>query len=676
MSRRSRDISGTTSSPARPGVGPLPVLAAASLTLLLLTGCQVTVRDQPRPLVKTQEIRGELETVVEHRVDRQETGDTERESGSTVFEEWMRLRTDGDIYDPDLVNFRVEGGAGLSQQYVDTENVADWTTDTLDEYQASAEILRNKPYSATLNASKSEDLMARRFLGPLRAERQSEAASVFLRPGAWPMTLQYSSSESMQEGFTPLEQDFFSREDERLRYSVDHEFSESSQMHFDYDWTDALQESVGSVVDTQTDIFTFSHDYRFDPNGLSRLDSLVNYIDQTGTFEFESLRWQERLRLQHTPSLLSEYDFDYAQLERETLTSEQLRGQAGIEHRLFESLVTNLDGFASQTDLEQQGDLSQYGGILSLNYRKMNPLGTLFGSYTANFTRSDQQGGAGMGTVIGEQHTATDVIPVELDRTGIDVSSIRVRTPGGLLYQEGDDYTITQRRGRTFLNIVTFGAVFPNFTEGEAFLVDYDFFIEPERKEDTFRQNFTIRQRFDNGLSLFYAHRTQDESISSTTVDIVPDEYTVNTVAADYTAGGLFLLAEYSEEDSTVIPLTSTKLEGRYRWTLGTATSTGVGLSSQWLDFGAPDARDVTLLEASADIFSRLTDEWSVEASANYRDEQDTRFGLTRGFQFDTELEYRYRQFGATIGAELNLLERRDDRIDNVFLYLQLQRRF
>ncbi len=677
MLHLSRDRTKRDSAKTGSRTGFLAALLGYGLGLMLLGGCDVTVRGEKRPLVRHEGIRGAVETVVEHRTDKQESGVTKRESESIVFEEWLKLRTNGDVYHPDFVNYSAAVGAGLSQQYLDTEGISEWSTDTLSEYLVSAEILRAKPYSGTLNASKSEDLIARQFLGPLRADRESESASAFLRSESWPMMFQYSTSETSQEGFTPLEADFFTREDERFRYSVDHDFSESSHAHFDYDTSDARQESVGAVVDTLMDTYTLSHDHLFGPNDVHRLDSLINYVDQTGTFEFESFRWQERLRLQHTPSLLSRYDVQYTDLERETLNSEQIRGQAGIEHRLFESLVTNLDGFVSQTDLDEQGELSQYGGIFGLNYRKTNPLGTLFSSYTANFTRSDQSGGAGMGTVIGEAHTATDIIPVELDRTGIDISTIRVRTAGGVLYQQGDDYTITQMDGRTFLNIITVGgAIPPNFTGGEQFFVDYEFFIEPQRREDTFRQSFTIRQRFDNGFSVFYTYRTQDESIDSTVAEVVPDEYTIHTVAADYTRGGLFLLAEHSDEDSTLIPLTSTRLEGRYRWTLEPATSFGVGLTNQWLDFDEPDAREVTLLEGTAEIFSRLTDNWSLEASLDYRDEEDSRFGLTKGFQFDTEVQYEYRQFRARIGAELNFLERRADRIDSIFLYLQVQRRF
>ncbi len=643
----------------------------------MFSGCDVTVRGRPRPLVRQQKIRGEVEAVVEHRTDEQESGASRRESRSNVFEERVRVRTHGDIYHPDFLDYDIMVGGGLAQQHIDSDDVSGWSTDELSEYAASAQILRSKPYSATLNANKSQDLIPRQFLGPLRADRQSEAASVFVREGAWPMLFQYSTSETSQDGFNSFAPDFFAREDERFRYSVDRDFGKLSHLHFDFDRTEARQESVGAVVDTDTDTYTLSHDYTFGNNEQHRLDSLFNYVDQGGSFEYENLRLQERLKLQHTPDLLSKYDVQYAQFDREMLSSEQIRGQAGLEHRLFDSLVTNVDAFISETDLGNEGDLSQYGGILGLNYKKTNPWGILFGSYSANFIRSEQTGGAGKGAVVGEAHTATDLIPIELDRSNIDISTIQVRDAGGNFFQEGDDYTIFQSSGRVFLNaIVVGGTIPPNFTEGQAFFVDYEFFIEPERDEDTFRQSFTLRERFQNGLSLYYGFRMQEEDITSTLTEVVPDEYTVHTVGADYTHKGLFLAAEYSEEDSTLIPLTSTKLEGRYRWMIGPATSAGVGLMNQWLEFGAPDARDVTLLEASAEVFSRLTDNYSLSASVDYRDEEDTRFGKTRGFQLDTELEYRYRQFSATMGAELSFLERRDDEIDSVFLYIRAVRRF
>ncbi len=652
-------------------------MLCGALSLIILAGCGVTVQDQKRPLIRHDRIHGEIEGVVEHRTDKQDSGPEKRESKSTVFEERLRLATTGDVYHPDFLNYDVMVGAGLAQQNIESDDLSGWSTGTLNEYQVSAQILRTKPYSGTVNASKTQDLIPRQFLSPLWADNQSESATVVLKPESWPMMFQYSDSKINQEGFQHFAPDFFSRDEQRFRYSVDHDFSKFSHMHFDFDHTDATQETVGAVVDTDTNAYNFAHDFLFGQDEQHRLDSLFSYIDQGGSFDYQDLRLQERLKLQHTPSFFSRYDLQYDNLERDALSNQQIRGQAGIEHHLFESLVTNADAFASQTQFGSDEDLFQYGGIFGLNYRKANPWGTLFSSYDASFTRSDQTGGAGRGVVVGEAHTATDVVPVELNRTNIDISTIRVRTVGGLLYQPGDDYIISQQNGRVFLTtFVVGGAIPPNFTRGQDFLVDYEFFVDPERQEDTFRQNFTIRERFNNGISVYYGLRQQQQDITSNVAEVIADEYLAHTVGIDYTNNGLFLVAEYYIEDSTLIPTISKKLEGRYRWMLGPATTASIGVGNQWLDFSEPDDRQVQLFETTAEIFSRLTDNYSISSAVNYRNEQDTRFGTTRGFQIDNKLEYQYRQVTATIGAELNFLERRDDRIDGVFLYIRALRRF
>ena len=59
-----------------------------------------------------------------------------------------------------------------------------------------------------------------------------------------------------------------------------------------------------------------------------------------------------------------------------------------------------------------------------------------------------------------------------------------------------------------------------------------------------------------------------------------------------------------------------------------------------------------------------------------YRNEDDTRFGLTEGIQLNSELQYNFRQMNVVTGVEFNLLNRRNDEIDSSFLYFRLKRYF
>lgn len=642
-----------------------------------LCGCTVNVGGEQRPLVKNEPVGGEIELVAERRTDEQGTSGDKRKSTTEVFEERVRLNTEGDVYHPDFLFYTAAVGVGLAQQKIHSDDESGSSNETLDEYNLFAQLLRGKIYPTTFNASKSEELIARQFLGALRTERQTRGVTFSLRPQEWPMTFQYTDSEIGQDGLTSLARDFFEREDERFRYSVAHDFSRLSHFSFDFDRTEVLQRSIGATIITDTDRYNMLHNWIFGADEQHRLDSSFTYTDQTGTFDFENLQLQERLRLQHTDDLLTNYELRYTDSNRIAIRNKELRGQAGFEHRLYESLVTTGNVFTSTTDLEDQGDLDQQGGLLAFNYHKKNPWGTLYSTYSVSLTRSDQSGGRATGVAIDESHIFNDPLPVTLDRVNIDTSTIVVTDSTGLdTYTEGDDYTITEINGRIQLNVTTLGIALPNVTDGQELLVDYNFFIEPRREEDTARQAFTLRERFKNGLSVYYAHRLQDEQVSSTLTEITPDEYTINTVGADYTSKGLYLLAEYSDEESTQVPSTSSKLHGRYSWSLGPATTASLNVINQWLDFGEPDKRDVVLFKTGGELYSRLTEECSLSARADYRNEDDTRFGKTTGFQINSELQYNFRQMSIRTGVEVNLLNRRRDEIDGSFLYFRLKRFF
>ena len=655
----------------------LRALVFCGISVLSISGCNVNVRGKQRPLLRHDRIKGEVELVAERRTDEQGTSGNKRKSKTKVIEERVRLKTEGDIYHPDFFFYTAAVGFGLAQQHIDSDDVSEKDRKSLNDYNIFAQLLRSKSYPTTFHANKSEDLIARQFLGSLWTERETMGASLLLRSKTSPMTFQYNTSETDQDELASLATDFFERDDERFRYSLTHEFSKSSHLSFDFDRTEVSQRSLGVSQNTDTDRYSLLHDLSFGSDEENRLDSLFNFTDQSGSFDYKNWQWEERLRFQHSRRFQTNYDVRFSELKRETFKNNETRGKAGFEYKLYDNVVTTANIFTSKTDLDTQGDIKQNGGAVAVNYWKDNPWGTLYSTYSASLTKSEQSGGAGTGVVIDESHIFTDPLPITLDRVNIDTSSIVVTDNTGTdIYTLGDDYTITEINGRIQLNMTTFGVVPPNVSNGQEIYVDYNFFIEPERKEDTIRQNFTIKERFNNGLSLYYAHRRQDEDVSSSVTEIAPDEFTINTVGTDYVNKGLYLQAEYSDEDSTQIPSTSTMLQGRYSWPVNKDTRASLRISNHWLDFDEPDNRDVELFKSGAEIFSRLTDEYSISARADYRDEDDTRFGPTRGFQFYSEVQYSFRQLSLTAGIEINSLDRRNDKIDGDFLYFRLKRFF
>jgi len=345
--------------------GVLCALVFCGISVLSVSGCNVNVRGKQRPVLRYDRIQGEVELIAQRRTDEQGTSGNKRESKTKVIEERVRLKTEGDIYHPDFFFYTAALGFGLAQQKIDSDDVSETDRESLNDYNFFAQLLRSKSYPTIFHATKSEDLIARQFLGSLRTERKTEGVSLLLRSKTSPMTFQYNSSETDQDELTSLATDFFNRDDERFRYSLTHEFSKSSHLSFDFDRTEVSQRSLGVSQETDTDRFSLLHDLNFGSDEENRLDSLFNYADQSGSFDFKNWQWEERLRLQHSPRFQTNYDVRFSQLKRETFKNEETRGRAGFEHKLYDNMVTTANIFTSKTDLDTQGDIKQDGGSVS-----------------------------------------------------------------------------------------------------------------------------------------------------------------------------------------------------------------------------------------------------------------------------------------------------------------------
>ncbi len=654
------------------------IVAVAAACVLVLGGCNTNVGGQERPLLMHRPIKGELELVAERRTDEQGAPGNERESRSTVFEERLLLKTKGDIYHPKFFLFDAALGFGLAQQQFTTDGDSDKTSAVLNEYDFSGTLLPQKPYSLSGHMSRSEGLIPRQFLGSLQSETESRGLVLPLRAGDWPMTFEWNKSETKQDALGSLASDFFSRDSERFGYSLAHEFSRLSHLSFRFDSDKVSQNSATMSTDVDQQRYMFSHDRIFGSDEQHQLSSVASFLDQKGSFDVEVLDWEERLRLQHSPDFLTNYTLRLTDATQQTFTNKEIRGTAGFEHKLYDSLKTTGNIFRAASDLGNQGNLDTEGAMLAFHYTKNNPLGTLLGSYSAALTQEEYTGdSSGVGVVIDEAHVFTDPLPVALDRVNIDASTIVVTDGTGLdVYTLGDDYTITEIDGRVRLNVTTLGAVPPNVTSGQTLLVDYNFFTTPQRKDETLRQIFRLRQRFKNGLSLYYAHERQDETIDSEIVFITPDEFKINTFGAEYVHRGFTLLGEYSEESSTQLPSTSKRLEARYSHHVGPDTTFDTYAVAHWLDFGQPDPRELDLYTLGTRVFSRLTDALALSGSLDWRNEEDSVFGKTDGFSYRSELRYDYRQLHFTTGMEFNTLTRRDNKIKGNLVYLRLKRYF
>lgn len=661
------------------------VLMACCISLPFWAGCTtVNVMGRKRPLLQYEPVQGEVELSVQVQEDKQKGGQTQRKSTVSVFEERLRLRTTGDIYHSRLLFFDIAIGLGLAQQDLSSDEESKKTNASLEEYALSFELFGEKPYPISFYTSRSENLVSRQFLGPITNESESSGISLGLRSEEFPMRFQYTESESTQNSLSSItpSSDFFRRSEKRFEYSVSHDFSELSHLGFDFDETIVTNETTNSEASSTTDRYSLIHNLIFGKDEQNRLGSFFTLLDQSGQSVSESFQWGERLALQHTDNFSTNYDFRFSDSKQEFTRSKTKRSRAAFRHKLYDSLTTSGHVFMNNTDSGESSNTDRKGGGLNFSYTKKNPWGVLSGGYSASLTMTERTGSGGIEPVENEPHTVPDdlFIRVQLDRTGIISSSIEVKDIDQLtLFQEDDDYRIIETGGRTFLEIFIppRGAQqVPNFTDGQDFFVDYDFVVEPEQKEDILRQRFRIRQKFNNGVSLYYAMQKQEEDLSSTDTELIPDESRSDTYGATYNIGNLNLLAEYNKVESTSLPSNTKLLEGSYSWDLSNTTSAMLRIKNEWNNFGEPDSRDLETFEIGGQVSSKLTERSSIDFDIDYFDEKDSRFGPTKGLHFDISLLYNYRQMSLTSGLEFDLLERENDEDTSTFWYIRMKRFF
>jgi hypothetical protein len=632
------------------------------------------VRGKERPLVTAERPQGEVEFVAENQQDDDGTAGIQNHYESQVFKEILRVRTAGDVYDPDLLSYRAMVGGGLTQYLFKHNDDRDRGNGTLTEYDITGDVLREKRYPISLHFDKSDDLIPRQFASSLRSKRQGAAGSMAWRDPNWPMFLQVSESETRQQGQSLEDQDLFVIDDERLSFSLDNDGGKRSQLGLDLQSNDVAQSRGGILSHRQEDIYTLNHVLGFGDTYQNHLDSFLDYLDQGGDSELQRLLWQEQLRLRHSQTLLSNYRLIHHQSERPAQDNRETRGEAQVQHRLYDSLVSTGKAYLSQTSYSSGSDMQRVGAGGDLDYTKKNRWGTLMARYGLDVQDLEQTGGSATVSVVDERHpfTVTGSLRIVLNRTNIDAGSIVVLSNDRIRVY--NDYTVSQTSGITEILIIPGGDI---VSDGDQVLsFDYDFITDPERQEQSWLNSFQIRERLHNGVSCYYEYRDRHQHLESQDTTIVPDEFQINLFGVDYVTRHLRLLAEHRIEQSTRIPSRGTRVEGSYLWALGADTRFSVYASNSWIDYTGDTPYDVVLFTMGAEAVSNLTSQWELSGRFDYRDEDDSRQGKTRGLHWDIEGKYRYRQLDVKVGVEYNALDRFSNERRGWLQYLRVKRMF
>ncbi len=576
-----------------------------------------------------------------------------RSSSNTVFEERLRLSTDGYVYHPNLLDFGTGVTLGLYQQQFDSEpGISGRASGTLMEFDVNARVLKEKRYPLSLFARRHLGFQHRSFQASAEERVQAQGLTWSLRTRLLPIRLQLSRTETETAGTDHNDPGQFYRED-RLQLSAEHKAGMGGDVSFAYEFQSNL-ETRANLSNYDTQRIALRHVVGFGDKDRYRLNSDVTWFDQTGTIAYEYLTWREWLLMDHRTNLRSWYGLDYDSQTQGAGGAEQQswRLSAGVRHQLYESLTSTLAASMEKSDYGAGGNRDRLAFGPGFTYRKRNPWGRLAADYAYDETREETSAVGDTRLLTRELAVFQDPDPITLDASRVDAGSIVIiRQDFGRVYELGTDYSVLRFGNNMEIRRIPTGDI----ADGERVWVEFSGGLGGATSTSIVSHSYGIGQYFDFGLSIYYRGNRQDETID-------PDEAVRarnirnDLFGARYTIGPFYVSAERRTEESDV-PFTESRVD--VGWSRRFPSRGTLSLSAGWSNatYEPPDEREVLYRNLTATYSQPLASRLMFSGQASFRNQEDSVNGSDRGLDLDLTLRWTLRQVTCLAQYEFNRYE-------------------
>ena len=365
------------------------------------------IGEEPDFIPRVENISGSLELDM-RRIDTRKMW-RDFETDTTLFSsiERLRLATDGYIYHPRFIVFRIGGAVGLDQGYYITTGYRNVNpVHVFDEYDINFTLLPEHPYNL--------DVFARRMVAPLSPiNPQSTLATshgASFRYRQQPLTFYLSAvSQSMETGNSSFDSTQYSASGS---YGIGPVRNAASYSH-----ADSLTSQGTEAVRTTS---SFNNGISLYKNAVS-LDSRIGADRQTQTnpfaplIETDSTAWVEHLHTDLPLNFSADIQHDY---HKDEITTEQMlptletttfnrtnTNSGSITHMLYQSLRSTYSAVES-TSQASGGDTESHLQAVAFSYLKNIPIGALNANYSFQSSSFTQTGAAAF---TNEKHTT--VVP-------------------------------------------------------------------------------------------------------------------------------------------------------------------------------------------------------------------------------------------------------------------------
>ncbi len=584
--------------------------------------------------------------------------DTEDER---IIREAVRVDTAGYVYHPRLLEYTAGGLFGLVQSDFESSIAGSDRSNSDDgetiEYDLTAELLNQTVYPVTLFAHRHDDLVPRPFSASERQVLSETGALWQYLDEVTPTSVQYTSRRLK---FDPIDDTDVERDKSVDELNVETEYVASDDLSFDLDYTRQSVSEDPFDIDYDVNDLRLGGQYRFGEESEHRLDVDASVYDQSGSLELERNQWRNRLELKHSDTLRSWFQTEVTNrsqrgLSGDSIDDDTLRAAATLEHRLYESLVSQVGGYLEHQEFSAGPVIDRTSAFARLDYRKKNRWGVLTANYSIEGQESDRSGRNQIISVIDESRTFVDPDPIVLSDPNVVESTIRITDVTSLtVYREGTDYRVREFANRTEIRRIPTGTI----ANGETVLLDYEIRNGADFTLSTLYQRFGIRQYFPSGLTPYYRLERQDQSISgSREFAPIPEDITAHVVGIEFVGAVVQAMAEYEDHDSSIAPFTARRLGAGYTHRFENDATGGLNARFTDVDWSAPMERDRTFFDLYGSYRHPLSERLTFESDLRYLKQEDSISGNDEGLGLEFTLEWLFRQSELTVTYQIGRFE-------------------
>lgn len=527
----------------------------------------------------------------------------------------LGLRGDGSVYHPNLARYTLlsDGSFGWAHD----ESRGGGSVVSTDEFQylgtiaLDVSLLSAKPYNAGAFVNYDHAFRDNDFFSRLLVESLRYGARAQWEEGPWSLYASYTHRDEESTSRYPVtsvdpvtglvttsdSDQVTTTEEDGATFGVRHH-RERGESAFQYTFNQYSRTDFGQTGQGRDHTFSLSDNESLGSRGQHRLSTALSYsLRDAAPQDSDELLANLSFNAQHRPNLSSYYDFSYDHFEMGEFESDAGIGQAGLQHRLYESLTSTATVRGSDyetSDSVNDGYTRRYGAGLSEDYTKWLTSEHRLRLGAAVFVdHTDQQS---IGTAINERHLispageggAPSPFSFFLNLPNVNPLSIVItdERDSPPYFVPGFDYDVSVVGSRTLITWLRP----PGPGTPTSVLVDYEAEPTPGGEYDTITQNYMVRFELWKNLLGAYARLSLSDNNAPETMRVL--ELVNWVVGADFTWKGLRAGAEYQVYDSSESDYRTVRLFQSYGFRPDEASTLNFDLHEQWTEYPDNDRRE------------------------------------------------------------------------------------